>query len=335
MKTKVCVVIPFFQREAGILRRALHSIYAQTGDLSITVVVVDDTSPVTAESEIESTITGHTSVRVILQPNRGPGAARNRGLDHVPADSDFVAFLDSDDQWSPGHLQNAIETLGDDLDFYFTNYREPDGWLEAGKPADAFAAYRRLDPASHARLSRGSNSFAYRGDLAEHVVVGNIIHTSTVVYRWQPLGTLRFRHDYRNACEDHLFWIDMSVKSRGASFSSDVECICGRGISLWRSAGLGSDRMIFRLTDERRYLSEIEHRFPAFKQRHPVMQSRAKDLRQAVVADLLHRLKRGMKVNTGALWAYLRSDPMLVVHALPIALRIVANRNRDQEAPAP
>lgn len=328
MKTNVCVIIPFFQREAGILRRALRSISSQVGDLSITVLIVDDSSPVPAEPETGEVANGVT-VRVIRQPNSGPGAARNRGLDHVPPGTDFVAFLDSDDQWTPEHLLNAITTLGAELDFYFTNYREPEGWIDDGRPTDAFSAYGRLNPAEHRSLERGASSFAYRGDLVEHVFVGNIIHTSTVVYRWAPLGAIRFRQDYRNACEDHIFWIDAAAKSRGTAFSSNIECHCGRGISLWRSAGLGSDRIIFRLTDERRYLSEIGRRFPTFRERHPVLlRARESELRHRVVADVLHRARRRMAVNWKAIWSYLRSDPLLAACALPIALSIVARRQR-------
>ena len=325
MKTNVCIIIPFFQRETGLLRRALRSISSQAGDLSITVLVIDDSSPVPAEAEIDE-VTNAVTVRVIRQPNSGPGAARNKGLDTVPMGTDFVAFLDSDDQWMPDHLRNAIATLGDELDFYFTNFREPEGSIDDGRPTDAFGACVRLNPTEHRALDRGANSFAYRGDLAEHVVVGCIIHTSTVVYRWPPLAAIRFRSDYRNACEDHMFFIDVAAQSRGAGFSANVECHCGRGISLWESAlVLGSDRIIFTLTDVRRYLSEIERRFPSFRQRHDVLLRRRElELRYLVVADVLHRARRRMRVNWGTIWSYLRSDPLLAAYALPIAVGIVS-----------
>src|SRR5690606_9019504 len=33
------------------------------------------------------------------------------GMEHVPADTAYVAFLDSDDEWTPGHLKNAVTAL--------------------------------------------------------------------------------------------------------------------------------------------------------------------------------------------------------------------------------
>ena len=49
----IAVIIPFFQREAGILGRALKSIADQNyPNSALYVIVVDDGSPVSAESEI-------------------------------------------------------------------------------------------------------------------------------------------------------------------------------------------------------------------------------------------------------------------------------------------
>ena len=44
----IAVIIPYFQREAGILRRALASVFAQTNAPSWEIIVVDDGSPVPA-----------------------------------------------------------------------------------------------------------------------------------------------------------------------------------------------------------------------------------------------------------------------------------------------
>jgi len=97
----ISVIIPTFNR-AAFLPTALASIYAQAM-LPLQVIVVDDGS------------TDHTAAVVrdfgaeltyLYQANPGPVAARNRGLDQ--ATGEWVAFLDSDDQWVAGRLQRQL-----------------------------------------------------------------------------------------------------------------------------------------------------------------------------------------------------------------------------------
>jgi len=107
----ITIVIPFYQKQAGVLQRALKSISRQTFQ-DFDIIVVDDQSPLSAESELQSLSSEERKrIRVIRQANAGPGGARNTGLNSVPAESRFVAFLDSDDEWAPEHLSNAFGTL--------------------------------------------------------------------------------------------------------------------------------------------------------------------------------------------------------------------------------
>lgn len=101
------IVIPYFQRQPGVLQRALASVARQAGcPLPVRVLVVDDASPVPPEPELAA-IAWPEGVRVeiLRRPNGGPGAARNTGLDAAGADTLCVAFLDSDDAWSADSLQ--------------------------------------------------------------------------------------------------------------------------------------------------------------------------------------------------------------------------------------
>ena len=93
----VSVVIPAYNA-ARFIGAAIASALAQTyGDYEI--IVVDDGS----RDETASVVSGFGQrVRLIAQANAGASAARNRGIQE--AAGSWIAFLDSDDEWQPSHL---------------------------------------------------------------------------------------------------------------------------------------------------------------------------------------------------------------------------------------
>lgn len=95
----VSVVIPAFNREQ-LLHRALTSVAAQTVRPA-QVVVVDDCSHDTTAAVAASfgaDVVSHSH-------NRGAAAARNSGI--AAAAHDWLALLDSDDEWLPFHLETV------------------------------------------------------------------------------------------------------------------------------------------------------------------------------------------------------------------------------------
>jgi glycosyltransferase involved in cell wall biosynthesis len=96
---EVSVVIPVYNR-SGTIGRALQSVLAQTF-CDVEVIVVDDGSSDSTADVVEEVV--DSRIRLIaLGQNRGAAAARNRGV--AAATGDYLAFLDSDDIWSPEKL---------------------------------------------------------------------------------------------------------------------------------------------------------------------------------------------------------------------------------------
>jgi len=95
----ISIVIPAYN--AGeFLDAALESIQAQEfADRE--VLLVDDGSPVPPEPP--------AWVRCIRQPHQGAPAAYNRGIRE--SRGEFLAFLNVDDLWAPGHLTRLHTTL--------------------------------------------------------------------------------------------------------------------------------------------------------------------------------------------------------------------------------
>ena len=102
---KVSIVVPLYNK-APYVRRALDSIAAQTFS-DFEVIVVDDGSTDDGASIVANY--GDSRVRLVRQPNVGPGAARNAGLAQVQGE--FIAFLDADDQWLPTYLEESVRQL--------------------------------------------------------------------------------------------------------------------------------------------------------------------------------------------------------------------------------
>jgi len=94
----VSVVIPLHNAAAHV-GAALDTVAAQV-PAAADVIVIDDGSTDGGGERVAAR--GDARVRLITQPNRGVSAARNAGL--AAATQPWVAFLDADDLWCPGHL---------------------------------------------------------------------------------------------------------------------------------------------------------------------------------------------------------------------------------------
>jgi succinoglycan biosynthesis protein ExoW len=319
--TRDSIVVPYYQREAGILRRALNAALAQTGVPLPSIIVVDDSSPAPAADEVAALpepLRGR--VTVLRQPNGGPAAARNRGLDSVPADAEFIAFLDSDDEWFPEHLARACGALGTQADFYFANY------FDVGSTVDGFTERNILGAARGFPLAAVPETFEYRADLVLQILDQGAIETSTVVFRRAALGDLRFRIDFRDAYEDLMFWLDVATRSQRIVFSTRPEVQYGRGVNLFRSGTWGTDASLKRVVASTRFRAHARRHRALNAAQRAVVDARLRVNRRDFVSELLHRVR----ARKPMLWPHVRkmisADPVTLLTMFPEALRQMARR---------
>lgn len=111
MSADVTVIVPAY-RAAATIGRALRSVAAQTLPPRA-VVVVDDGSPdeTFANAEAMRAQIGAIDLKVIRQANAGAGAARNRALTETT--TEYVAFLDADDEWLPDKLSRSMARMAE------------------------------------------------------------------------------------------------------------------------------------------------------------------------------------------------------------------------------
>ncbi|MCI5105822.1 MAG: glycosyltransferase [Pseudomonadales bacterium] len=103
-KPTVSVIIPSYNRGQS-LPRALDSVLAQTRPAEEIIVVDDGSDDGTAAMLARD----YPELACLVQENRGVSAARNTGI--RAARGDWIALLDSDDEWLPQKLERQLLAL--------------------------------------------------------------------------------------------------------------------------------------------------------------------------------------------------------------------------------
>jgi succinoglycan biosynthesis protein ExoW len=229
---KVAVIIPFFQRQPGLLTRALDSVLAQrlAPGWRVEIIVVDDSSPIPAQDELAGRALPETvSLQIATQQNAGPGAARNTGLDLVGDDVDAVALLDSDDAWTAQHLANALAALGAGADLYFANNTRPEVYESYFGSMDLGARQIGRLVLDEPRL------YQLAEDKLRLILQHCLAQTSTIVFRWRKHRVLRFAAELRLAGEDQVFLLALAMGSSKILFSEGLDVVCGGGVNVYFS----------------------------------------------------------------------------------------------------
>lgn len=229
---KIAVIIPYYQQREGILRRALTSVLEQEigVDIQVEVIVVDDGSPVPAETEVAGLqfIEPHR-LTILSQPNGGVGVARNTGLHYFDEDVRYIAFLDSDDIWKPQHLSQAINTLEQGYDYYFCDCRRLGSKKSIFEERD-FAQFLYSTGAkalSDTVYSIDKDAF-YAFSLRKRPSM-----IPAIVYRRSVAGELAFDTSLHVAGEDCLFLFQLIARCKNISCSLDELVTCADGVNIY------------------------------------------------------------------------------------------------------
>ncbi len=103
---KITIGVPIFNQKKSYFRECLESIKAQNYQ-NFECIVLDDGSD--NQEEVEK-ITKEFGFKYIYQKNQGIGAARQAIVDNASKETEFIAFLSSDDIWDKDFLKTMIET---------------------------------------------------------------------------------------------------------------------------------------------------------------------------------------------------------------------------------
>lgn len=199
MAPTISVVIPTYNR-LGYLREALASVQAQTRAAD-EILVVDDGSSDGTEAAISAL---PPPVRYIRQKNAGPAAARNRGLRE--ATGTWIAFLDSDDLWTPDKLAAQMEFLerNPGVDFLFAHM------VNFGPHGEDLGP-EILDPSVNAYCQANATDLK---DFVVQLLRVNPVPTSTVIFRRAAVARVGHLREDIGYADDFQWWLRWALASR-------------------------------------------------------------------------------------------------------------------------
>ena len=186
MQTTVAAVIPTFNR-ASLVSRAIDSVMRQTF-LPSEIIVVDDGSTDNTEDLISEK---YHSVSYLKTENRGVSAARNIGIKATK--SEWIAFLDSDDEWLPQKLEKQIAKISNQHNYKIIHCEEI--WFRNG---------RRVNPKIKHKK--------YGGYIFEKCLPLCVISPSAVVIHRDIFQELGCFDETLPACEDYDLWLRICSK---------------------------------------------------------------------------------------------------------------------------
>jgi glycosyltransferase involved in cell wall biosynthesis len=184
--SSISVVIPTYNRW-NLLNRALSSVVNQTYPAH-QIIVVDDGSD---ESLSNSLRNSFPSVQFLRQKNKGVASARNLGIKQ--STGEWIALLDSDDEWEPIKLEKQLAFLkkSPELQTIHTGER----WIRNGNEVTP-PAY--LDKSSHLLWERS----------LRHC----LICPSSVLIHRSLFETVGHFDEKLTVCEDYDFWLRLLLE---------------------------------------------------------------------------------------------------------------------------
>lgn len=205
--TEVSVLIPTFRRPDSFVR-AVRSVFAQRGVTSFEIIAIDNSpegSAIAAFQKLESEAL--TPFRWAHEPKPGVAQARNAAL--KLAKGDLVAWLDDDEEASPGWLASLIATRRE------TGAQSVFGPVLARADHDSGHAefyehlYTRTGPSKS-------------GVCAQPYGIGNSLQPHSMFEEAQPFDA---RADQRGGEDDALFasWADAGATFAWANEATVIE----------------------------------------------------------------------------------------------------------------
>lgn len=196
---QVSVILPTYNRRA-YLPKAVGSVVNQTYH-DWEMIIWDDGSSDGTGDYCQSL--NEPRIRYFWHDNRGVAFARNQAIGHAKAE--YLAFLDSDDEWLPDKLSVQVSLLDryPDLDFVFSNFYNVN--LDQKKSSIAFT---EISGSLEKLVSEPVDGFLrIKDNFLESIASENYIATDSVILRKSLIDEFGgFNETLRNGEDFELWW---------------------------------------------------------------------------------------------------------------------------------
>ena len=183
----ISVVIPTFNR-ANLLVRAIDSVLNQTiQDFEIIIVndgSTDDTEEVISKLQSKK-------IDLITIENNGVSKARNVGI--LKARGEWIALLDSDDEWLPDKLEQQINFANKNPEIKIIHGEEI--WYRNGK-----------------RVNQMNKHQKYGGKIYDKCLSLCLISPSSVMIKKEIFNSEGLFNEEFVVCEDYDLWLRLTCK---------------------------------------------------------------------------------------------------------------------------
>jgi glycosyltransferase involved in cell wall biosynthesis len=185
---------------APYIAQAIQSVRAQSFQ-DWEMIVADDCSTDGSAIIVQDYARKDRRIRFIQTPSHSGSPRLPRNLALEKAGGRYIAFLDSDDLWLPGKLENQLALFGGD------------------KTAIVFSNYEKIsgDGRRTGRVVRAPPTLSYRSLLRSNYI-GNL----TAVYDAEKAGKVCFRYPHH---EDYVLWLEILERGFVAENTNTVEAL--------------------------------------------------------------------------------------------------------------
>ena len=186
MKDLVSIITPSYNT-ANFIGKTIESVLEQTYQ-NWEMIIVDDCSQDNTDEVVQQYLVDERIRYIKNEVNSGAALSRNRALKE--ARGRWIAFLDSDDLWSPNKLEKQVAFMAKNgYHFSYTNYEEIDS---DGQPTGVNVT----GPKSISKT--GMFNYCWPGCL-------------TVMYDADYIGLVQIKDIKKN--NDYAMWLKISQKS--------------------------------------------------------------------------------------------------------------------------